>query len=179
MVYAANLFSVQFRQDGPASGRSPNLGAWGASGPPLAGLQHSTDRGRPLIYYFNKGGVFSEPAFFLRTFTAQPIQPTTHTNNTWRLPGWLRASCGRHMRALRLCHTTSQWRGTAAELHGCGVRVTTVLLLLSQHIDRVACGVDMLTEERVVRELLGTAPACRRPSREARSSGTSYSSTAK
>ena len=44
------------------------------------------------------------------------------------------------MRALRLCHTTSQWRGTAAELHGCGVNVTTVLLLVSQHIDRVAWG---------------------------------------
>ena len=41
---------------------------------------------------------------------------------------------------MRLCHTTSQWRGTAAELHGCGVNVTTVLLLVSQHIDRVTWG---------------------------------------
>ena len=39
--------------------------------------------------------------------------------------------------------------------------------------------VNMLTEERVVRELLGGAPPCRRLSREAHSSGTSYSSTAK
>jgi len=113
------------------------------------------------------------------TFTAQPIQPTTHTNNTWRLPGWLRASCGRHMRALRLCHTTSQWRGTTAEQHGCCVSMTTVLLLLSQHIDHVIWVVNMLTEERVVRELLGGAPPCRRLSREAHSSRTSYSSTAK
>ena len=126
-----------------------------------------------------KGGVFFEQIFFLQTFTAQPIQPTTHTNNTWRLPGWLRASCGRHMRALRLCHTTSQWRGTTAEQHGCCVSMTTVLLLLSQHIDRTACEVNMLTEERVVRELLGGAPPCRRLSREAHSSRTSYSSTAR
>ena len=66
-----------------------------------------------------KGGVFFEPSFILQTFTAQPIQPTTHTNNTWRLTGWLRASCGRDMRAVRLCHTTSQWRGTTAELYCC------------------------------------------------------------
>ena len=71
------------------------------------------------------------------------------------------------MRALRLCHTTSQWRGTTAEQHGCCVSMTSVLLLLSQHIDRTAWAVNMLTEERVVRELLGGAPPCRRPSREA------------
>ena len=83
------------------------------------------------------------------------------------------------MRALRLCHTTSQWRGTTAEQHGCCVSMTTVLLLLSQHIDRTAWAVNMLTEERVVRELLGGAPPCRRLSREAHSSRTSYSSTAR
>ena len=37
-----------------------------------------------------KGVSSSNRAFFLQTFTAQPIQPTTHTNNTWRLPGLLR-----------------------------------------------------------------------------------------
>ena len=125
----------------------------------------------------------SEPSFFvLRTCpqaTAQPIQLTTQTHNTWRLPGWLRASCGRNMRAVRLCHTTSQWRGTTAEQHGCCVSMTTVLLLLSQHIDRTACAVNMLTEERVVRELLGGAPPCRRLSREAHSWGTSWGSTAR
>ena len=133
-----------------------------------------------MISYCHLQGVFSSSrAFFLRTFTAQPIQPTTHTNNTWRLPGWLRASCGRHMRALRLCHTTSQWRGTTAEQHGCCVSVTTVLLLLSQHIDHVIWVVNMLTEERVVRELLGGAPPCRRLSREAQGWRISWGSTAK
>ena len=90
-----------------------------------------------------KGGVFnvfSEPSFFLRTYPAQPIQLTTQTNNTWRLPGWLRASCGRHMRAVRLCHTTSQWRGTAAQQDGCCTRMSTVLLLVCQHIEHVAWG---------------------------------------
>ena len=116
-----------------------------------------------------KGGVFSEPSFILPTFTAQQL--TTHTNNTWRLPGWLRASCGRHMRALRLCHTTSQWRVTTAEQHGCCVSVTTVLLLVIQHIDRVAWGSSAST--RVARALLGIAPPCRRLSREAHGWGTS------
>ena len=77
---------------------------------------------------------------FLRTGSAQPIQLTTQTNNTWRLPGWLRASCGRHMRAVRLCHTTSQWRGTAAQQDGCCTRMSTVLLLVCQHIEHVAWG---------------------------------------
>ena len=31
---------------------------------------------------------------------------------------------------VRLCHTTSQWRDTTAEQHGCCVSVTTVLLLV-------------------------------------------------
>ena len=95
------------------------------------------------------------------------------------LPDWLRASCGRNMRALRLCHTTSQWRATTAEQHGCCVSVTTVLLLLSQHIDHVIWVVNMLTEERVVRELLGGAPPCRRLSREAQGWRISWGSTAK
>ena len=64
------------------------------------------------------GGVLSEPSFILRTFTAQPIQLTTQTHNTWRLPGWLRASCGRHMRALRLCHTTSALFASADVIQG-------------------------------------------------------------
>ena len=86
----------------------------------------------------------------------QPIQPTTQTNNTWRLPSWLRASCGRHMRAVRLCHTTSQWRGTATELHGCCIRTSTTLLLVRQHIDRVARGLGQQRryQERVARALL-------------------------
>ena len=35
-----------------------------------------------------------------------------------RLPGWLRASCGRHMRALRLCHTTSALFASADVIQG-------------------------------------------------------------
>ena len=73
------------------------------------------------------------------------------------------------MRALRLCHTTSHWRGTTAELHDCCVSVTTVLLLISQHIDRVAWSSteQRKYQERVVRELLGTAPMSAPISREA------------
>ena len=58
-------------------------------------------------------GVLSRntPSFFELARHSPSIQPTTQTNNPWRLPGWLRASCGRDMRAVRLCHTTSQWRG--------------------------------------------------------------------
>ena len=61
------------------------------------------------------------------------------------MPGWLRSICvcARYMRALRseaLCHIISQWRGTAAELHGCCVRESTVLLLVCQHIDLVGWG---------------------------------------
>jgi len=44
------------------------------------------------------------------------------------------------MRAVRLCHTTSQWRGTAVELHDCCVRVSTARTLVQQHIDRTAWG---------------------------------------
>ena len=50
------------------------------------------------------------------------------------------------MRAVRLCHTTSQWRGTAAELHGCCVRESTVQTLVRQHIDRVLWGSSASTE---------------------------------
>ena len=90
---------------------------------------------------------------------AQPIQPTTQTNNPWRLPCWLRASCGRNMRALRLCHTTSHWRGTTAELHDCCVRVSAARLLVCQYIDRTAWGSTQQYkyQERVVRALLGPA----------------------
>ena len=81
--------------------------------------------------------LFYEPSQHSPYFTA-----TTHTNNTWRLPGWLRASCGRYLRAVRQCHTTLQWRGTAAQLHDCCVRVSTARAraLVRQHIDRVAWG---------------------------------------
>ena len=72
--------------------------------------------------------------------TAYHTNPKTTLGET--VPGWLRSICvcARYMRALRseaLCHIISQWRGTAAELHGCCVRESTVLLLVCQHIDRV------------------------------------------
>ena len=67
----------------------------------------------------------------------------------------------------------------AARLLHQDVDCASVLLLVSQHIDHVIWVVNMLIDERVVRELLGGAPPCRRPSREAQGWRISWGSTAK
>ena len=47
-------------------------------------------------------------------------KPTAQINNTWRLPGWLRASCGWHLRAVRQCHRHHlTGHSGVARLHNC------------------------------------------------------------
>ena len=57
----------------------------------------------------SKGGVFSEPAFFLGTFQARPTRAHTCPGITWRLCGGLGASVARDLRALRLWQSSRQW----------------------------------------------------------------------
>ena len=61
------------------------------------------------VFVRNKGGVFSEPAFFLETFQARPTRAHTCPGITWRLCGGLGASVARDLRALRLWQSSRQW----------------------------------------------------------------------
>jgi len=85
----------------------------------------------------NSGGVFSEPAFYLRTCPAHPIRAHTCSAITRRLCGWLGASGTARFESSEALAELPAVARTAVELHGCCARVSLAAALLSQHIDGV------------------------------------------
>ena len=117
----------------------------------------------PLI----KGGVFSEPMFFLRTCPARPIRDHTRSAITRRLCGWQGASGTQGLRALRLWESGRQWRAqpwTSRGRWSCmdaapGCRLQRRSAPQPQHIDGVARAGSLAQAPRAgrARSLLGPA----------------------